>query len=317
MRALRRVLMVVVALVVVAAIGIGVFLARFDPNAYKPELVAAVEKATGRHFAIAGPIRLALSLTPTISASGVRLAGAPGGPDLLDLAAVSARFSLPALLGGRLQLDQLDLQAPRIALAIDRAGRPNWQFAPAPGSAGGAGTAAGAAPPSGGQGLTLAIRSVRLHDAQVSFSDARSGRHLALAIASLALAAAGPAAPLHLAARAVLQGLPLQLAATTGPLGAIARSHAWPVDATLKIAGASLRARGTLDRPLQFAGYRLALSAAVPALARLAPLLPGVALPAAQNLAGTVPVAGSGAGMPAFSDLVLTAGHTDLAAYLP
>ena len=316
MRVLRRLLMVVVALVVVAAIGIGVFLARFDPNAYKPQIVAAVEKATGRRFAIAGPIRLALSLTPTISAAGVRLAGAPGGPDLLDLAAVSARFSLPALLQGRLQLDRLDLEAPRIALVIDQAGRGNWQFAPAP-AAGGAGTPATPGRPAGGQGLTLAIRSVRLHDARVSFADARSGRHVALAIASLALSAAGPAAPLHLAARAVLQGLPLELAATTGSLGAIARARAWPVDATVKIAGASLRARGTLDRPLQFAGYRLAVSAAVPVLARLAPLLPGVALPPAEALAGAARIAGTGAGMPAVSDLVLTAGHTDLGAYLP
>ncbi|MEA2775882.1 MAG: AsmA protein, partial [Acetobacteraceae bacterium] len=56
----------------VAAAGIGVV--ALDPNDYKPQIIAAVQSATGRALTLNGPVRLSRSLWPTIEVSDVALA---------------------------------------------------------------------------------------------------------------------------------------------------------------------------------------------------------------------------------------------------
>lgn len=87
-----------VAILIVTAV---VELAAVDFNDYKPELAAHAKQATGRDLTVEGDIELALSLTPSLTVSGVsfvnaKIGLAPGGGDSrsvrrasrLDLAAV-------------------------------------------------------------------------------------------------------------------------------------------------------------------------------------------------------------------------------------
>ena len=59
----------------VAALGITV--AVVDPNDYKPQVVAAVQRATGRTLTMGGPLRISRSLWPTIAVTDVKLANLP------------------------------------------------------------------------------------------------------------------------------------------------------------------------------------------------------------------------------------------------
>ena len=55
-----------IALVVLAG---GVFLARFDPNALKPRIIAAVKQTTGRELTLNGPVGLRMSIRASRASS--------------------------------------------------------------------------------------------------------------------------------------------------------------------------------------------------------------------------------------------------------
>ena len=52
-------------LLTIAALGVAVTLV--NPNDYKPQIVAAVQQATGRTLSLGGPLRISRSLWPTIT----------------------------------------------------------------------------------------------------------------------------------------------------------------------------------------------------------------------------------------------------------
>ena len=65
----RRILLIVIGLVVVLPIAaIGIFIATFNANEWKPRIQDAVTRATGRELSLNGPITLKWSLVPTIEA---------------------------------------------------------------------------------------------------------------------------------------------------------------------------------------------------------------------------------------------------------
>src|SRR5581483_8066064 len=90
----------------------------FDPNSLKPRIVAAVKQATGRDLTLQGPIRLGLSLQPTLVVQGVSLANPPGfaRPQLLTLAELDLKLALLPLLSHRVEIDRLILVKPDMLL---------------------------------------------------------------------------------------------------------------------------------------------------------------------------------------------------------
>jgi AsmA family len=62
-------------LLAVAVLGVAVTLV--DPNDYKPQIVAAVQQATGRALSLGGPLRISRSLWPTIEVTDVTLPTCP------------------------------------------------------------------------------------------------------------------------------------------------------------------------------------------------------------------------------------------------
>ena len=73
---------------------------RFDPNAYKPDIVAAVKRATGRDLALNGKISLKPSLWPTIQVSDVTFSNPPGfsRPQMASLQGMELQLGLLPLL---------------------------------------------------------------------------------------------------------------------------------------------------------------------------------------------------------------------------
>jgi len=115
--------------VLAPAAGLGVLVARFDPNDYKPMLIDAAEHATGRRLAVKGGITLSRSLWPVVEATDVFLANLPGGsrPHMAHAERIAVQVSLPALLRRRIVVTKLTLIGPDILFEQVK-GVPNWRF---------------------------------------------------------------------------------------------------------------------------------------------------------------------------------------------
>ena len=114
----------------VIAIVAGVLL--LDPNAYKNEIVGAVQATTGRALTLRGALRLSRSLWPTLEANDVLLGNLPGGTraDMARAERIKAQISLPALLWHRIEITDLVLIGPNILFEQVNS-QPNWVFTPA------------------------------------------------------------------------------------------------------------------------------------------------------------------------------------------
>ena len=80
-------------LLIVALLAAPLFI---NGNSYKPVIVAAVKKATGRELALDGPISVSLLPTPRATVAGVRFFNAPGSknPNMVEVKSVTVTLSL-------------------------------------------------------------------------------------------------------------------------------------------------------------------------------------------------------------------------------
>jgi uncharacterized protein involved in outer membrane biogenesis len=270
-RKLRIGLIVLAMVVLVAVAGVAIAAASFDPDRLKPRIAAAIHQATGRAVTLDGPVRLALSLRPTLQVDQVKLGNAPGfAPAVMaTVDRIDLTIALLPLLHRHIEIDSLDLIHPSIALRIDASGRENWRFEPPPSPPRPGGQSAPAGAPS--RPTTLRIETIHMTDGALRFADARTGA--AFAVDGLRLTATQGAAggPIHLDATATDKSVPLSLS------GAIGRpaDNFMPVDLTVCAAGASVGLKGTVPA--------LAVSASIPDLPALSPLI-GRPLPGLHGL---------------------------------
>ncbi len=304
------------ALVVgLTVIGAGIFLATFDPDSLKPRIVAAVKQQTGRDLTLQGPIRVGLSLRPTLTVQGVAFANPPGfsRPQMATLDRLDLRLSLIPLLTHQIEIDQLVLIKPDILLETDAKGQRNWQFAP---------EAAGATPqpaPAAAQEQArtptrISVAAVRILDGTVTLRDA-AGQGTVVGIKTLDASAASPGANVHISAAASYNGTPFTVAGELGPLTRLqdrAASTPWPVQLNLETAGAKLAVDGAFTQPLEGRGYTIKLTANIPDLAALSSFLPGRSLPALHDVNLAAQLADKGGKLPDVSGLTLHVGPSDL-----
>ncbi len=160
-------------------------------DTYKKELLAQVEKATGREARIEGDIGISLFPTVKFTAAKFSLANVKGGKaaTMVSLKQLNVQVAVLPLLGGNMVIDSFVLDKPVINLEVDRQGRLNWVFTPASGAGAaktsldtkGVANTKDAAPAkaegaSGGLGLSgLQLGDVRLVDGRIAYSDAKGG----------------------------------------------------------------------------------------------------------------------------------------------
>src|SRR5262245_14258664 len=116
----------VVVIVIAALVAVG-FL--FNPNDYKPQISAAVQKATGRTLTLDGDLALTVFPTVRIQVGSATISNAQGfGPaPMAKIGGAELRVSLWPLLFGNVQIGKAQLSGLELNLARDARGRNNWQ----------------------------------------------------------------------------------------------------------------------------------------------------------------------------------------------
>jgi uncharacterized protein involved in outer membrane biogenesis len=318
-RWLRIVALAIGAVIVLGIAGVVAFVVTFDPNSYKPQIIAAVESATGRQLQLNGHIGLSLSLQPTIEISDVSFSNPAGysRPQMATLQKLEVQLALIPLLSKQVQIDKLVLVKPDILLERNAQGHGNWEFAPAAaGALAGAPPTASTVPASGDSTPAptatpgIALSSLRIEDGTLAIRDA-TGKTTTLGLKQFTAKASSPDSPMHLTIDATYNGAPLSVTADSGPLTRLMDSIGtapWPVKLALTAAGAKLGVDGSIAQPTQGRGIALSISADVPDMTALGTLA-GATLPPLKNLTAQFKLTDSG------NDQTFTA--TDLKLALP
>ncbi len=145
----------------------------FDPNDYKDDITAAVQRATGRQLTLDGELQLAVFPTIRIALGGATLSNAQGfgNEPMAKIGSAELKLALWPLLSRRIEISDARLKDLELNLARDARGRNNWQ------DLGGGGDAAAPAGQAGGgsAGLELAVAAVEITNARIVWNDAATG----------------------------------------------------------------------------------------------------------------------------------------------
>jgi len=185
MKWIKRVGLLLVAIVLVAILAATAFVLTFDPNDYKPQIAAQVEKQTGRSVQFNGD--LSVTIFPWLGAAteDVVLSNAKGfKPEaMVKVKRLEARAALLPLLRGQFEVGTLMLEGAEINLARHENGETNWDDLVA------RQTAEAAKPgkpetvePQDGEGppMNLTVGGVEIRDATVHWRDAQAGREVTI-----------------------------------------------------------------------------------------------------------------------------------------
>src|SRR5256885_6831667 len=158
MKIFKALLLAVGGVVVLIVLVIAIVAATFDPNKYKPEIVAAVKGKTGRTLAIEG--NLGLSCFPGIGIAVGRASWSEANSSRIVARVEQAKIALAlwALLSKRVVVDRVTLSGLALDLVQGKGGRTNFEDL-----AGSTPPAAGpkAGPPQGAMRLDIAGIDIR------------------------------------------------------------------------------------------------------------------------------------------------------------
>ncbi len=196
-----------------------------DVNAYKPQIEAQVEKATGRPFKIGGDMALSVFPWIGVALSDLQL-GSPAGfgdQDFLSVGRFEARVRLLPLISREVEVKRIVIEAPALALIKTKSGKTNWEF-PAAGDT--AGTPPDKTPPSDasapGADPTLAAltaEEIAIRNGRLTYVDEASGEKQEIVDLNLVLKDVSLDRPLQIDFATQFNGQPVTLKGTVGPVG--------------------------------------------------------------------------------------------------
>ena len=314
----RRILLIVISFLVVLPIAaIGIFVATFNANSWKPRIQDAVMRATGRELSLNGPISLKWSLVPTIKARDVALANIDGGwrPQMVTAQSIEVEVALLSLLSNRIEIPRLAVIKPAVLIETTQDSRGNWVFAkPAALNA----TPAPAAAP--GKSMDIEVKSVTVEGGTVTWRNRTTGQSVTVALNSFELLEPRQTSPMTFELAATYAGIRFEANGETGSTARLRDTAAktpWPVELTISSEGAEFSAEGQSTTPLQPASFSGKVSGKLADLAQLQPFIPRATLPEVQGLSFSANVANSGPPLTRVTDITLHAGASDLSAYAP
>lgn len=249
MRWLKRSLVALLGLVLVAVAAAAILVLTFDPNQYKDEVEKLVKDKTGRTLKFHGDVKLAFWPSIGVAVGKVTLSRRASAHDFaaFDSAHVSVRL-LP-LLRGEVLVDQVRVAALKASVIRAKGGK--FDFEDLLGAAG-AKPAAPAGAPAGK--VRFDVAGIRLEDTTLAYQDEGSGQTLEFAHLDLSTGRIADDVPGRLSLAAQLRGknplVDAKLALESGYRFSLARQE-------YALSGLALKVEGTAA---DFSRLALALS---------------------------------------------------------
>ena len=236
MRALRWTGGIILALIVALALFVA-----FGLSTLKGPIERAVSKASGRELRIEGTFKPVWTwVHPRFRAEKVSYANPDWASEdyMFQADAVEVSIELLPLLAGRVVLPEVHLQRPIIDLEIDEDGRKNWLLSQDQHKEGGS---------------RISIKALTFDDAQLSYADDIRDINLVSHLATTGDGVSGNA-------KGTYHGLPATVEARGGPVLALKDADKpYPLDATAKVGGTAIKAKGTITNVAQLSGLDLAI----------------------------------------------------------
>lgn len=307
---LRRILLIIPALLALLSIGVVVVLKSMDFNAYRDQISAEVRKVTGRQFSINGDLDLALSLNPSLTVNDLRLGNVPWGmrPDMVKVGRMEAQVALLPLLSGDIQIRRVVLIDTDLLLETQPMGEGNWVF-------GGEAEAADKEGLSGQSGAPLpSVGKIEVRNLNVAFHDGAVGKTTELHLNHVIAWAEAPSAPLNLEMRGSLDKEAFRIFGKVSPFRKIIAGSPLELDLIAQAGGTWLKADGVVAKPVVGKGIDLKVVASGPDLATLSGLI-HVNLPSIKPWKASFALGGERFGL-RFDDIKLMLGGSDVAGNL-
>ena len=223
-----------VACVVLALLVVPMFI---DIQQYKPVMERKVSEATGRPFSIGGDLSLSLFPWAGVSFSDLRLGNPEGfeNPELLKVDAFDVRVKLLPLIQRDIQIKRFVIDGVRIALEKNARGAGNWEGI---GQQTPSEEKQTAKPRPETSSLELPIKSLAVgecavRNASLVWIDGVKGERRELTDFSLVLQDVSLERPIRMALSAKVDGRPLTLDGSIGPLGTDIGKGTLPVEMAL------------------------------------------------------------------------------------
>ncbi len=188
-----------VAVLFIAAII--VVLLVFDPNKFKPEIAAAVEKATGRELLVQGDLQLSLFPWLGVETGAMSLGNAPGfGKEAFaKIEGAAVKVKLLPLLRKDVEVDTVTLDGLYLHLIRNAAGKTNWDdLTSGKNRQSSASPAAASKSTAAVTATTFAIGGVKVKDATIIWDDLQNKTHYELSKLALHTGSIAPHAPVTL-----------------------------------------------------------------------------------------------------------------------
>ena len=248
---IKKILLGLVALVVLAVIGVVIVINSIDFNQYRGEIAAQVQKATGRTLTIKGDLKASVfSLTPSIKVNDVTFANAPWGskPQMATIGTFGADVQLIPLLSKDIRINRIVLENADILLETDKQGKGNWAF-DAPGNAN-TKPASGAAPgatPTPAQASSAAplphVGEVVIKNFTLTYRDGVTGGQNKVQLKNLSAKSSSSTSPIDLDLEGDYNGQTVKI---DGTLGAVADllsgAKPYPVKLDTKVGNSEIKA---------------------------------------------------------------------------
>jgi uncharacterized protein involved in outer membrane biogenesis len=203
-------------------------------NAYKSQIVAAVQDTIGRSAAIDGDVSFTVLPAPELRVTGVRIANFDGAdtPDMLQLKELRLRLSVGALLEGRIAVEQLELIEPVLVLEAGADGKASWIIDDATGATGATETSAATGSSSRRRtAIDISLAGVTIRNGSVRYRAAGQDAAQVIKRVNMAISAPSLAGPFRITADAWYRKTPFSLTLKTSTL-----TPGQPVGLNLKLA---------------------------------------------------------------------------------
>jgi AsmA protein len=180
LKVLKTLLLVAGGIVALIVVVIAIVAATFDPNEYKPEIVAAVKDKTGRTLAIEGNLGLTFFPSIGIAVGRVSLSEPNGSRIFAGVEQAKISLALWPLLSKQAVVDRVTLSGLTLDLVQHKGGKTN--FEDLAGTPGGTRAAGRKATPQRGA-MRMDIAGIELRSSAISWRDESSGNRFKATVA--------------------------------------------------------------------------------------------------------------------------------------